>query len=265
MALVAAVYLTLALRHRAPVVYADESGYLGNARWLTGGPRWWMDSAAFYGLGYPLLLVPIFILVEDPELLYRSVLLLNVVLCALLASLLYLVSRYVAVATHRAALLAATVGVAYPAIAVHVGIAWVEIVASVGVALLILTASYALARPSVTSFAAHAVVIVYLVGVHGRFTLLSPIAASALRWCDPSSPRSARGGRARTGGPRRRLVGDWPSPRRSVRGALGIPDRTGSQSRSMTCWRPGPSTCCGPPLDSFGTSSRRPPASSCSA
>jgi hypothetical protein len=180
MLVVGAGYLAVALGHRAPVVFADEAGYLGNVRWLTGGPRWWMGSAAFYGLGYPALLVPLQLVFHDPELRYRSILLFNVVLCSFLGLVLYALCRKFLDASSWVAAAGAIVACAYPAIAVNVGIAWVEVAAALGVALMVLTAGTAAAQPGPGTFALHAAVIVFLTALHGRFILLPVIALAAL-------------------------------------------------------------------------------------
>ncbi len=175
MALVGSMYLVVAWRHRAPIVFADEQGYLGNARWLAGGKHWWMDSASFFRIGYPILLAPLFLLIDDPELTYRAALFVNVLLCAALAGLLYLIARRVGAAGHRGALVAALIGCAYPAIVVQTVIAWAEITAMVGVALLVLTAWMAVKRPRAATLVALASVVLFLDAVHGRFTLMIPV------------------------------------------------------------------------------------------
>lgn len=100
----------------APSVIPDEAGYLGNARWLAGEPgTWGMGVAPYYGFGYPLLLVGLFRLIDDPDLLWRAILVENAVLLATLVPLLFLFCRRVLRAGATAAVVAAVVGATVPA------------------------------------------------------------------------------------------------------------------------------------------------------
>src|SRR5262249_44556837 len=177
LALVTAValgYLIVVWGHRAPVVYADEAGYLGDARWIVHGQPWPMDSASFYAAGYSAL-IAVFFLADNPEWIYRAALLLNVVLCAVLAASLYFIARRIGSASHRGALLAALIGCVYPAIVVQTTVAWTELTAMTGVALLLLAAWNAVRRPRPLSLVGLAAMVLFLDAVHGRFALLVPI------------------------------------------------------------------------------------------
>jgi hypothetical protein len=178
MTVVGAAYLALSWTHRAPMVYADEAGTLGNARWLAGGPTWWIGGAnqSFLGietsssrLGYEMLIAPVFALVHSPVAIYRVVMAVNAVLCAVLAGLLYLIARKVVQAPPKVALGASLIACAYPAIAVQSGIAWVETTAMVAVAAFVLTGWLMFERPRYATMLSHALAAVYLWFVHGRF------------------------------------------------------------------------------------------------
>ena len=172
---VGGAYLIAIWGHRAPIVFADEQGYLGNARWLVGGPHWSMDSAGFIPIGYPLVLTPIFRFVHQPELIYREVLALNALLCALLAGVLYVLARRPLRIGRRGSVALVFVACSFPAIVVHSVIAWTEILAMAGVAVLVSTAWRAVTRPQLSTFLAHTSIIVYLTSVHARFILLAPL------------------------------------------------------------------------------------------
>lgn len=158
--------------NRAPIIFSDEAGTLGNARWLAGGTLWSMGASSASNIGYPLLIAPIFWLVESPDLIYRLVLLTNVVLAAAMVGVLYLLARRGLGAGHWAALAAAACGGAYPAVAVQVGVAWVEVTAMAGIAVFVLTAILAAKKLSPGTIVVHAVVAGYLYSLHGRFTAI---------------------------------------------------------------------------------------------
>jgi hypothetical protein len=54
----AALHVGLALTRDRPLIFADEAGYLGNARFLAGGLPIKLYRSAAYSPGYSLLLVP---------------------------------------------------------------------------------------------------------------------------------------------------------------------------------------------------------------
>jgi hypothetical protein len=175
MTVVGAAYLALSWNHRAPMVYADEAGTLGNARWLVGAQPWWMGMAGSSTLGYPLLIAPVFAVVHSPVAIYRVLMAVNALLCAILAGLLYLMARKLVLAPPRVALAASLIACTYPAIAVQSGIAWVETTATVAVALFVLTGWWLFQRPGYPAMVAHATVAVYLWFVHGRFLAIPVI------------------------------------------------------------------------------------------
>ncbi len=54
------LHVLFALTRDRPLIFADEAGYIGNARYLAGGlPIKMLNSAAYYP-GYSLLLMPVF-------------------------------------------------------------------------------------------------------------------------------------------------------------------------------------------------------------
>ena len=140
MLLVGAIYIGLTWHHRALIVYADEPGYLGDARWLAGGLPWSMGKATSYQIGYPLLIAPIFALISKPENIYRVVILFNCLMCAALAGVLYLFAYRILYMSPIVALASSATASAYPALATQTGIAWAEIIAMLGIAAFVLTA-----------------------------------------------------------------------------------------------------------------------------
>ncbi|WP_067476999.1 hypothetical protein [Actinomadura hibisca] len=78
-----AVRLVLTARAEAPLVYPDEAGYLVAARWLTGGVGGDFSGSTFYQPGYALLLVPAYLMGDDPSSVFRTVLVTNALIGAL--------------------------------------------------------------------------------------------------------------------------------------------------------------------------------------
>ncbi len=111
-----ALHAVLALVRRGPVLFADEAGYLGAARVLSGGQDFYMGSSPFYRSGYSLLLFPVQALGLAPPRTYTLVLLINAALAAALLPLLYLLVRRAWGARPRQAIGAAVAGAAYPSV-----------------------------------------------------------------------------------------------------------------------------------------------------
>ena len=134
-----ALHVWLARGVVGPIVLQDETGYLGNARWLAGlSPVPEMGEQPFYAWGYSLLVAPLSALVDDPALLYRTVQVLNSVLLATLLSLLWVALRRVGGVEPRTAAIAAAVGSVFPSTLVHSSVAWAESLLPVLMVLLVL-------------------------------------------------------------------------------------------------------------------------------
>lgn len=113
----ALVHLWASGRIGHPSVVFDETGYLGNARWLArSGSGWEMPRSPRYGLGYPLVIAPVTRLFSDASEQWRAILVVNAVLLAAVVPLVYVVTRRVLVAARGPALLAAGVGALVPAV-----------------------------------------------------------------------------------------------------------------------------------------------------
>ena len=111
-----ALRLALSLFRTGPLLVADETGYLTNARVLAGGVPGQMSRAPFYHGGYSLLLAPLVATGASPEHVYDAALVLNALLAAALFLLLYLLLTRVFDASRPIATLAAFVAAAYPAV-----------------------------------------------------------------------------------------------------------------------------------------------------
>jgi len=105
-------------RHlNVPAAHADEDGYLVAARVLAGGPGGeTTDNETFRRMGYPMLISPVYWFTQDTFTVYRSVLVINAVLNALVFPLLYLYARRTLALPARTALGGAFVAAAMPAV-----------------------------------------------------------------------------------------------------------------------------------------------------
>ena len=179
---VTGVLLTALVRsNRAPTIFSDEAGTLGNSRWLAGGVLWAMEpNSSAANISYPLLLAPIFRLVDEPDVIYRLVMLANVALAVVMVGVLHRLVRCGLGVSRASALAGVACAVAFPAVAVQVGVAWVEITAMLGVAVLVLTAVLAASRLRPGLLVGHAATAGFLSCVHGRFVAVPILAVVGL-------------------------------------------------------------------------------------
>jgi hypothetical protein len=110
--------LALSIFRTGPVLVADETGYLTNARVLAGGLAGQLEQAPFYRGGYSLLIAPLLELGASPTFTYHLVLVLNAALAASVFPLLYLLLTRFAGVRPELAIWAALAGAAYPALTV---------------------------------------------------------------------------------------------------------------------------------------------------
>ncbi|HEU4598876.1 MAG TPA: hypothetical protein VFS26_03955 [Solirubrobacterales bacterium] len=112
------IRLLLSLIRTGPVLVADETGYLTNARVIVGGLPGQLELAPFYRGGYSLLIAPVVGLVSDPGFSYHLILVLNAALAASVLPLLYLLLTRFGGVRPEPAFWAALAGAAYPALTV---------------------------------------------------------------------------------------------------------------------------------------------------
>ncbi len=164
-----------------PVVFPDEIGYWGNARYLSGTaglPN--MLGHNYYHFGYSLFVAPIFWFSDDPAQTYRYVLIWN---CALLSTLypaLYLLLRRAFAAERPAACAIAFVTCLFPSFLLNPSVAWAEN-AFIPVFAWMLLAFHTFAGTGRLRHAlTFSVLIVLLYAIHPRAVGLLPAAVLAL-------------------------------------------------------------------------------------
>jgi len=184
-ALLAGLHLALAARLVGPMMFGDETAYLGIARLLAGRPAPRLASPAmavvsFYQPGYALLLAPGPLLHLSPLACYRWGLAVNALLLAALFPLLAAYGRRALALPPRRALLAAAAASLYPAFLLQSTLTWSENLLLPGFVVLVLAFHGLAARPGAGPAARFAGLAAALYGVHQRALGLVPLALLAL-------------------------------------------------------------------------------------
>ena len=177
-----ALRVALSLVRTGPLLVADEVGYLTNARVLAGGVAGQMTTAPFYRGGYSLVLAPVVALLDDPEAGYRVALVVNALLAASLAPLLYLMlTRTFRVSAERA-VWPALAAAAYPSVTIFTQATLSEnLLLPLAVGWLVCVGALVDAAPRRRPAwaAATAVCAVWLWAAHGRMIVAPVITAAA--------------------------------------------------------------------------------------
>ncbi|HEU4399069.1 MAG TPA: hypothetical protein VFU54_14700 [Actinomycetota bacterium] len=121
-----ALRVAISLGRDGPTNFADETGYLANARVMSGGVAGQLGGAAFYRGGYSLLLLPAYWLGDGPRAEYRDVLATNALLSSLVFPLVHVLLARVFGVARRTALVAAFLAALYPPLVVTTQFAWAE-------------------------------------------------------------------------------------------------------------------------------------------
>jgi hypothetical protein len=179
---VTAIHLVLVRGMVAPIIQPDELGYLGGARYLVGdGP----PSGAPTYPGTSLLYVPAVLLRHAALDAFRGALVINAILCGVLALVAWaLVPRLgVAVSTAPRAVIAATAALS-PALLTYSSLAWSEVPLALAFAVSVLAASHAFRRPSPATaalFGASAAACV-LIHPRGYAVVAAALIAAVVAW-----------------------------------------------------------------------------------
>lgn len=177
-ALLFVFHLWVSHRVIGPSVVFDESGYLGNARWLAGNSNWRMPRSPSYAAGYSLLLMPIMRVFGSPETQWHAVHVLNAGLLASVFPLLVTIQRRILLVRYELALASSAVGALTPGI-VAVGISAIAENVVLPLVLLTVLSSWWMTASGrthirITSYL-FGPVVAMLVFSHPRFTVVAPI------------------------------------------------------------------------------------------
>ena len=121
------VHLLSGLAMEQPLVLADEVGYLGNARYLSGTAHLPdMRGTGFYHFGYSLFLVPLFWLFAEPVAVYKAAIVVNALLIGgLFFPLRFVLARVVRLPPRAAGWIAFACCL-YPPLLLNSSLAWSE-------------------------------------------------------------------------------------------------------------------------------------------
>ncbi len=121
------IHLLSGMEMEQPLILADEVGYLGNARYLSGTahlPN--MQKSQFYHFGYSLMLLPAFWLFTDPISVYKAAIAINALLVsALYFPLFFILESFLDVPRSAARWIAFTCCL-YPSLILYSSFAWSE-------------------------------------------------------------------------------------------------------------------------------------------
>lgn len=175
---VAALLIALAIRivptldAVRPIVFEDEIGYLANARLLAGLGASSLGEMGSYQAGWSLLLVPVFWLAQDPDVIYRFAVTIAMVAGWATAFPVAGVLRRAMHLPRRMSLTVAAVGCLVPGPVLMGGYVYAEGILSLTFALLVLLAFRFSEEASLGRSLALGACAGYLSGLHGRMIAL---------------------------------------------------------------------------------------------
>lgn len=175
-----AVRIAAAWDSTGPRVVADEAAYLGMARLLGGGPRWNLNRASTYGVGYSVLLAPWYALGLSPTAFFRAALGTNVVLGGATFVACEAFARRVTSLVSPASVAVSAVAVSIPALTLTGGLAWSDNLTPLCVVVLLLATLRLGERPTVGTGALAGLVWVAGVATHARILPLGVIVLAVL-------------------------------------------------------------------------------------
>lgn len=151
-----------------PIVFEDEIGYLANARLMAGLGAADLGQMGSYQAGWSLVLVPIYWVSQDPDVIYRIAVTIAMLAGWAAAFPVAGLLRRVTGLKHRQSILVAALGCLTPGSVLMGGYVYAEGILTLGLAVVLLLAFMLWERPSVARAIGLAAGGGYLYGVHGR-------------------------------------------------------------------------------------------------
>ena len=174
--------LWVALRQYGPTVHPDEWGFLLNGQVIVGHAEAQVPTGSFYPAGFGVITGAFALLTGSMSGEYRATLLANFALCVAVGLLAQRVARRVFGASVRMSWIAAALAFVVPGTVVSSLYAWPETAARAVFLLFVL----GFHRTAETRKPSHVIALGLLVGfmpvLHGRFTLLLPVACGVILW-----------------------------------------------------------------------------------
>lgn len=157
-----------------PQVVADESAYLAMARGIADvGEVWYIGPASAYSPGYSFVIAPLFRLVHEPVLLFRSIVGVNIVLGGLLFLTYEALARRLTNVRRPWTALIATIAATLPSLVLTANHAWSDNLTPLAFALVLLCGLRALERPTSLSVMLLAVLVGAAFLTHTRLAVLA--------------------------------------------------------------------------------------------
>ena len=174
--------LWVALRQYGPTVHPDEWGFLLNGQVIVGHAEAQVPTGSFYPAGFGVITGALALLTGSIAGEYRATLVVNFLLCLLVAWLARRVAMRVFGVSGRMALLAAALAFVAPGTVVSSLYAWPETAARAAFLLFVL----GFHRTAETRTGRRVLALGFLVGfmpvLHGRFTLVVPVVCAVILW-----------------------------------------------------------------------------------
>ena len=182
-ALVAGVVAaTVAFRQSAPTIHPDEWGFLLNGRVLFGHDEAVIPTGSFYPAGFGLVTGLLGEITGSLSGAYRGTLVVNVVLCVLVAISAHRVARRVFGLEPRAALIAALLTYVVPGTIVSALFAWAETAARLAFLVFVLAFHRVVRTRSTAGLCGLGLYVGLMPALHGRYTLFLPLVGAVFLW-----------------------------------------------------------------------------------
>ena len=120
------IFLCFYINRQYPFIYADELGYLGIARYISGEYSLPIYNNAFYHFGYSFFIAPVYLFLSDPIKIYQTIVCVNVLVISSAIFFLYKILTYIVSAPKQQLVLVAFTTMLYPAFVYNSMIAWAE-------------------------------------------------------------------------------------------------------------------------------------------
>lgn len=177
-----AVSASVALRQSAPTIHPDEWGFLLNGRVLFGHDEAVIPTGSFYPAGFGLVTGLLGEITGSLSGAYRGTLLVNVLLCLLVAVAAHRVSTKVFALDARPALIAALLAYVVPGTLISALFAWAETAARLAFLVFVLAFHRVVRTRSVVGLCGLGLYVGLMPALHGRYTLFLPLVGAVFAW-----------------------------------------------------------------------------------
>ncbi|MGA1361867.1 MAG: hypothetical protein ACO36A_02980 [Ilumatobacteraceae bacterium] len=176
------VSASVAFRQMAPTIHPDEWGFLLNGRVLFGHDEAVIPTGSFYPAGFGLVTGLLGEVTGTLSGAYRGTLIVNVVLCVLVALAAHRVARRVFGLDARPALIAALLAYVVPGTLVTALFAWAETAARLAFLVFVLAFHRVVHTRSAAGLCGLGLYVGLMPALHGRYTLFLPLVGAVFLW-----------------------------------------------------------------------------------